>query len=155
MHLWRANGPNFDLKITRSLEKIKDERKICSKLDSSPRRFKLSVASEELRFNHRVQGDTIFIDGRPVIDMVDEATHFCAVSFLHNLSTKELWKTIQNKWSLVYPGLSDYLVVYQGTVKTSTEMKEIVAALGTCIDEAPIETPRAIGVFERYHAPLR
>lgn len=102
MLLRRANRPSFDLKITESLEKIKEHRKICNKLASSPRRFRLSVGSEELRFNHRVQLYTKFTEGRPVIDMVDKATHFCASSFLLNQPTKKVWETILNMWSLVY-----------------------------------------------------
>lgn len=57
---------------------------MCKKIDSAPLRFKLTMGSEERRFNHRVQVGTMFIDGRPVIHMVDEESHFCAAAFLCN-----------------------------------------------------------------------
>lgn len=56
--------------------------RICAELASTPRRFKLTVGSEELRLNHRVQSDTMFLNGSTFIHMVDEATHFYTASFL-------------------------------------------------------------------------
>lgn len=97
----------------------------------------------------------MFIGGRLVFHMVDEATHFCAVSFMRNRATKEIWNMIQHMCCLVYMVPPEFLVLDQGSVYTSNGMKEDFEAFGAHPDEAPIETPGAIGTVERYHAPLR
>lgn len=66
------------------------------------RRFKLTIHSEELRFNYRVQVNTMCSSGRPVIHMAEVATHVYAALILRNQSTTENWKSVQKMWSLVY-----------------------------------------------------
>lgn len=58
-------------------------------------------------------------------------------------------------WTYVYLGPPDFLSVDQGTAYVSQEMKGYLDAEGITMKEAPIETPGAIGIVERYHAPLR
>lgn len=43
------------------------------------------------------------------------------------------------------PKTPDYFVIDQGSAYTLTEMRGIVEAFETCLYEAPIETPGAIG----------
>lgn len=43
----------------------------------------------------------------------------------------------------------------QGYAYISEEFKQKAAAQGILMEEALIETPRTIGIVERYHAPLR
>lgn len=153
MLLGGAGGPNFDVKITKSLEKIKKYSKICTKLTSSCQRFKLSVGLEELRFNRQVQADTMFKDERPVIHIFDVVTHFCAASYPLERYTMKLEKIIQNMWSLMSLDLTEYLVLDQGSAYTSTKLRGIVESVGPCLDEAPIGTTGAISVVDRYYAP--
>lgn len=53
------------------------------------------------------------------------------------------------------PGPLDFLMVYQGSKYISTEIKVNLTANGTILDQAPIETWRAISTDERCHASLR
>lgn len=85
--LKRADRSSLDKETISALKKIEEDYILCGKIDSYLRRFKLTVRSEELRFNHRVQVDTMFIKCRPVIHMVDETRRFGAVAFLRNQST--------------------------------------------------------------------
>lgn len=78
MSKWaKPKGPHHKF-----IENIKDEYIICTEVLSSLRGFKLTVGTEELKFNDRVQDDTMFIDGRSVITMADEATHFWDTAFI-------------------------------------------------------------------------
>lgn len=70
----------------------------------SPRKFRLTVGEEELRFNQRVIVDNMFINNKPIIHMVDESTHFTAASFLRNQSAEKIWKSIRKLWILTYMG---------------------------------------------------
>lgn len=153
--LRRARGEELDKETREMIRKISIACDICKKHSATPRRFKLTIGANDLRFNHEVQIDTMFLHNRPVLHMVDTATHFCAASFLRSQSSSEIWRTILSQWSHVYAGPPDYLKVDQGSNYTSKEMRANMDAAGIRLREAPIESPGAIGVVERYHAPLR
>lgn len=76
--------------------------------------------------------------------MADEATHFCAESFLQNQSTKKIWNRIQDIWSFLYLGPPDLFVIDQGAAYTSENMKEALEAHSVRLGEAPINAPGAI-----------
>lgn len=78
----KAQGKGLSKDTQRILQSISEECTVCKYEDRKPRRFKLTVGIEGLRFNHQVQIDTIFLEGKPVLHMVDEATHFFAAEFL-------------------------------------------------------------------------
>ena len=153
--LKRANDNILDPKVKEAVTKIASDCKVCLRNSTTPRRFKLTTGTDDFRFNHRVIVDTMYIDGRAVIHIIDECTHFVAAEFLKSQSTEEIWKAITRLWLLTYMGPPDFLAVDQGSGYVSKEMKENVSAQGITLEEAPIETPGAIGVVERYHAPLR
>lgn len=153
--LKRASGDKLSKGTKAVIEGIVDGCKTCRLIASKPRRFKLTVGTNDLRFNHKVQIDTMFINGKPVLHMVDQATHFSAATFLKNQSSAEVWKAIQHLWNLVYLGPPDTIKVDQGSNYISRELRGELNANGIALEEAPIETPGAIGTVERYHAPLR
>lgn len=62
------------------------------------------MGGNEPRLYDNVQVDNMFIEGRPVMYMVDEVTNFCAAAFFHNQSAAELLKKIQNMQSLICLG---------------------------------------------------
>lgn len=97
----------------------------------------------------------MFLGGRTVILIIDEATHFSAAGFLKSQSAKAVLKAVLHLWTLTYLGPPDYLGIDQGSNYVSEEFRSNAEAQGIIIDEAPIETPGAIGTVERYHAPLR
>lgn len=84
MLLGPTNDSLFDGRTTQSLENIREDCRMGTEFGSTPRRFKLAVGLEELRFTQRVEVDIVFSNNRLVIHMVDGATHFCAASFLCN-----------------------------------------------------------------------
>lgn len=84
----------FGGQIIDALENVKDGCKICQKSSTIHRRFKLTVGTRDLKFNCRVQVDTTFIQERPLLQMVDEVTLFCAASFIREQSTKKIWNQI-------------------------------------------------------------
>lgn len=153
--LKRAHPEKVNTEIRKELDKIVEECKACIRNSRKPRRFKLTVGADELRFNHTIAVDVMYIDNRPILHIVDEATHYCAAQFLRNNSSREVWKTILRCWSRIYLGPPDFLHVDQGSNFTSQEFRESAEADGIRIIEAPIESPGSISHVERYHAPLR
>lgn len=151
----RANGTKILGHIIDSSNNIKGDCRLCQREPTASQIFRLTVDTARLKSNHPVQVDTIFTQGRQVIHLVDEATHFCAASFFRNQSTKKIWGRIQHTQSLVVLGPPDFLVVDQGTAYTSKGMKDSLEIQGVQLVEELIETPSAIGTVERYHDPLK
>lgn len=69
--LRRAAKKDIDGNIMSTIRKIQDDCKVCKEFAATSRRFKLTVGTEDIRFNHRVYVDTTFINNRPVIHLVD------------------------------------------------------------------------------------
>ena len=153
--LRRATAGKLSNKIKDELHKIQDDCKVCLKHAATPRRFRLTIGTEELRFNQRVVVDTMFIENKPIIHLVDESTHFTAACFLKKQTTEEIWRSIRRLWIMTYMGPPDFLAVDQGSAYISKETKSNMEAAGIILEEAPIENPGSIGVVERYHAPLK
>lgn len=101
-----------------------------------------------MRLNHAVQMNTKFIRSKPVLHMVDVATHFSAATFLRSQSAAEIWNAVLANWVYVYAGPLDVMHVDQGSSYISNEMRGNLGGSGVKIIEAPIETPGAIGTVE-------
>ena len=97
------------------LDAIIRECAVCAKNASIPRRFKLTVGTEDVRFNHIVAVDIVTIEGKQVLHCVDESTHFQAAAFLTNMKSETVWKALVRCWSNVYIGPPDHLRVDQGS----------------------------------------
>lgn len=141
--------------LRRRLEELAEACKVCKRNAAAPRRFKLTVGSDDLSFNHKIIVDTMFIEGRAVLHIIDEATHFTAATFLRKQTAAEIWTCITTLWMHTYMGPPDFLAVDQGSAYVSAEFKSKAVAYGITMEEAPIESPGTIGIVERYHAPLR
>lgn len=86
--LKRASKTPLNTNVRKQLERLAEDCNTCRRNGTSPRRFKLIVGSDDLIFNNKVVVDTMFLDGRAVLHMVDEATHFSAATFLRKQSAR-------------------------------------------------------------------
>jgi len=128
----------------------------CAKYGSKPRRFKITVGTDDLRFNQTVAVDIMYItQKKPVLHIVDEATHFNAACFLTKVSSEKVWKAFMNCWTRTYLGPPDHLRIDQGSQFVSAEFLSNAESDGIKILEAPIESPMTMSHVERYHGPLR
>lgn len=132
-----------------SISRVREDLMVCRRDDAAPWRFKISIGTDDLRFNSCGKLDTMFIGGKPVVHMVDEPR----TTRPHPFSET----SILVKFGIIYEiyGPPDYLVVDQGSAYVSAEMKATFEADGVKMRQAPIENPGTIGVVERYYAPLR
>ena len=69
---------------------------------------------ENTRFNAEAYIDFMYIEGSPVLHMVDDATHFSAAQFVEPLTTESVRETIRTSWAIVYTGLPNALVFDDG-----------------------------------------
>ncbi len=93
------------------LENIVAKCEPCQRIRNGPMRFRVIMGHENIRFNSRVYIDIMYIDGIPVLHIVDEATCFSAARFLPNVSTDAVWDAIFFCWSTIYTGLPLYVTV--------------------------------------------
>lgn len=98
--------------------------------------------------------DVIYIKGKPVLHLVDEATHYMAAVFLRNLKSETIWRAILKCWSHVYVGPPEFLHIDQGSSFISQQFRASAEVEGIQIHEAPIENPASMSHTERYHGPL-
>ena len=153
--LQKARPDEMDSEVRAAIQDSSERCKVCSELEKKPKRFKLTTGDEGGCFNSVVAVDIMYIDENPILQLVDEATHFAAATFLKNVSSKETWKASMKCWCLVYMGPPDYLRIDQGSNFVSKEFRASASAHGIEILEAPIESPNTITHVERYHGPLR
>lgn len=145
--------PTHDVKA--ALDAITKECMTCQTYASKPRRFKVTIGTDELKFNHVIAVDIMYINKMPVLHVVDEAAHYQAATFLRRITAEYTWKTILRCWFRVYLGPPDHLRIDQGSKFVSKHFRDSVDAEGIRLLEAPIECPSTMSNVERYHAPLR
>ena len=146
-------GLNDDVKT--AVHDITKQCMTCATYAAKPRRFKVTIGTDELKFNHILAVDIMYINNKPVIHVVDEATHYQAALFLRRVNAEETWKAILKCWIRVYLGPPDHLRVDQGSNFVSKHFRDSADAEGITLLEAPIECPSTMSHVERYHAPLR
>lgn len=112
--LKRANPEGVEGSMRKKLEEIISACDTCVRHGAKHRRFKVTIGTDDLRFNHNVAVYAMYINSRPVLHLVDEATHFNAARFLRNKTSNHVWKTVLKCWSRVYLGPLDLLHVDQG-----------------------------------------
>ena len=150
-----ANPEECRVHVRRILERIVQECKSCQTHAPSTRRFKLSVGTGPLRFNHTIAIDVMYIEGRPVLHVVDEATHYAAAIFLKKVTSEHTWKALLKCWSRVYIGAPDCIRVDQGSNFVSRHFLDCARTEDIEVIQAPVESPATMTHVERYHAPLR
>ena len=153
--LKRARPDETPSGVRNAIQEIQERCQTCQELGRRPKRFKLTVGNDDSRFNHVVAVDIFYIDNSPVLHLVDEETHFNAATFLRNVSTKEVWRSLKRCWIHSYLGPPDFLRIDQGSQFTSREFKGELDTWGIKSIDAPIESPSTMSHVERYHGPLR
>jgi hypothetical protein len=106
-------------------------------------------------FNAELIVDVLYIDGNPVLHVVDNATSFQAAKFLRNMEAKTVWEALQLCWLNTYTGPPDIIVHDAGTNFTAKEFRQSASAMSITVKQVPVEAHNSIGKVERYHAPLR
>ena len=137
-----------------ALEAIKRVCHHCQMKSDAPRRFKFTLR-DEYNFNYTIVVDVMYLDGRPVLHVVDDATSFQAGRFLKNLSAKETWEALKLCWIDTYQGPPDVIAHDAGTNFAASEFKSEAQLAGIICKEIPVEAHWAIGKIERYHGPVR
>jgi len=153
--LKRARPGDVSSETRLAIEEMQKRCLTCARHSQKPRKSKLTIGTEDLNFNHTVAVDIMFINRKPILHVVDEATPFSAATWLKNSTSSEVWKGLLRCWTHVYLGPPDFLRIDQGSNFVSREFKGLADTSGITVLEAPIECPNSMSHVERYHRPLR
>src|SRR6266536_3900851 len=117
-------------------------------------RFKFTLKDDH-EFNYSVIINVIYLDRKPVLQVVDSATVFEATRFLKDMSACTAWDTLRVCWINTYLGPLDMVVHDARKNFVSTEFKQLANSMAIEIKEVPVEAYNSVGLVERYHTPLR
>ncbi len=137
-----------------TLQEIKRFCHHCQANDPAPRRFKFTLRDDH-EFNYEILVDVMYLDSKPVLQVVDSATAFNGARFLPSLSTKDTWEALRMLWIDTYQGPPVIITHDAGTNFASSEFKSEAKIMGITCKQVPVEAHWSIGKVERYHAPLR
>ena len=104
--LKRAKLDNIDIRSVEHLTKFCEQ---CQLYAKSPGRFKFTL-KDDCDFNYSVQINVFYLDGKPVLYIIDEATSFITARFLKDESTRTVWDTLRTYWINTYLSPPDYFV---------------------------------------------
>ncbi|KAI0996514.1 hypothetical protein K3495_g11667 [Podosphaera aphanis] len=97
----------------------------------------------------------MYIDGNPILQVVDEGTSFQAARWLKNMTAAHTWDTLRYCWIDIYSGPPETIIHDAGTYFDSSEFRGNALGMAIKVKCIPVESPQSIGLVERYHTPLR
>lgn len=152
--LKRADLSNVDNSTRATLEEITRKCKPCQTYAQAPRRFKF-VLRDDKDFNHTVFVDIFYIDKKPILHVVDEATRYQAARWLPNVTADAVWRAMRLCWIDVYLGPPDIVTHDAGKQFIAKVFQTNAALLHITTKCVPIESPNSMSYVERYHTPIR
>lgn len=121
-----------------------------------PDRFRVSFPAEKIVFNRLILLDLMYLDGLPVLHVVDNYTLFSAATFLTEEETSEaIWRAYLQCWVTPYVGHPDLMHTDQGPQLISGQWRALLAPNGMKHLESGVESHNSLGAGERYHAFMR
>lgn len=121
-----------------------------------PDRFRVSFPAEKIVFNRLILLDLMYLDGLPVLHVVDNYALFSAATFLTEGETSEaIWRAYLQCWVTPYVGHPDFMHTDQGPQLISGQWRALLAANGIKHMESGVESHNSLGAGERYHAFMR
>lgn len=126
----------------------------CQTYAQRPRRFKFTLRDDK-EFNHTIYADIFYIDKKPILHVVDEATYFQSAKWLENMEAETLWKALRGCWIDVYLGPPDFIAHDAGKNFMAAAFQSNSDMLHIRTKAIPVEAAHSMSIVERYHTPIR
>lgn len=136
------------------LKEISKECDSCQRISAAPQRFRVAIGSEHVQLNERILLDLMYIEGKPVLHIIDESTKFSAARFIPNKKVDTIWKTLIKCWVSIYTGMPNRMLVDRGS-EFGNLFINLAAENNIKVDKTGIEAHSSLGICERYHGPIR
>lgn len=145
------SGHDVDVKAFKRLNNFCNEFQLNGK---SPGRFKFTLHDDcELKFSIYI--DIFYLDGQPILHVVDESTRFQAARWVKNMTAQHAWEALRACWIDVYIGPPDMIIYDTGPNFASSEFRQSAISMSIITKEVPVDAHNSIGKVERYHGLLR
>ena len=89
--LKRARPERADTDVRQMLEEITKACEECRNYSVKPFRFRAAFPPEHVIFNHEIALDLMWLEGQPVLHIVDTHTHFQNAIVIKSKSTRDVW----------------------------------------------------------------
>ena len=140
---------------TQALQRLTRYCEQCQMHGRSPGRFKFTLRDEDLAFNASIYVDVVYIDHKPVLHVIDEATRYQAARWLKDISAKHTWDALRMCWIDTYIGPPDRITHDAGKNFVSNEFRQHARAMAITTKSVPVEAHQSVGLVERAHPALR
>lgn len=151
----RAKPREVDSDTLNILKEISANCTQCQEFHASPLRFRVAIPETSISFNADVAFDLVWLDGRPVLHVVDLQTRFQNAVFIRSKTTETIWQAFIDIWSSTYTGFPATLHFDQESSFVSADMERNCAEQGISLSVSGIESHNSIGAGESYHRQLR
>ena len=152
--LRRATPERLDPETKMRLKEIYDSCHICQTYSTKPLTFQ-ARCPDEIIFNKEVRIDLMFLQGKPVIHVVDTGTNVSAARFLPSQSTDAISNTFMYCWVTIYTGYPPSMLTDQGSAFRSEAWKAYCKRAQISRRHTGTESHNSHGPGESYHAMLR
>ena len=96
--------------------------------EKAPSRFKFTLKDDH-EFNYLVYVDIIYLDRKPILQVVNLATSFKATRFLKDILTQKVQNALRTYQMDVYLGPLDLVVYNAGKNFISIEFKQLARSI--------------------------
>lgn len=97
----------------------------------------------------------MYIGGKPILHLVDEATRFQTGRWLKTVLVQHIWDKSRLYWIDIYLGLLDLVTANAGKQFMAREFKQYATNISIIAKNAPVEAHLSIGMIKCYHEPLQ
>lgn len=153
LHLARPH--EADSTVKRMIDEISKSCETCRPFSAKPFRFRASISPDNVIFNHELAIDLLWLDGAPVLHIVDKQTHYQNAVPIRSKRASDIWYAFVEGWASVYVGYPSVLRLDQEASFCSEFFKDVSLAHGIDLRFSGIKSHHSVGPGERYHAPFR
>ena len=107
-------GENVTKQDLDLLKEIRLECIACQKFAKKSMRYTATVP-EDIMFNHEVVMDIVYVQAKPVLQIVCTLKRFTVAAFVHNKTSETIWNTFSRAWVHPYVGSPHIFRIDQGS----------------------------------------
>lgn len=153
--LKRATPDKMTPSVKKTLADIVKNCSPCQEYGPSASRFRVTMPMDEIVFNHEIEIDIFWIDGNPVLHIIDRGTRYSVCKYVEKFDGPYLWNLILEFWITVFTGFPSIIAADRQPAFRSTFFKSTCNQLGIHAKITPTESHNSLSICERYHSIIR
>ena len=126
----------------------------CQKHDRFFDKFNFTIKND-MDFNFHIIVDIFYIEEKPVLHFIDEATRFQTDKWLKNIIVKNVWNQLRTCWIDIYFGSFDLISADAEKQFVVQKFRHYANNMKIMKKNVSVETHHSIDQIERYHELFR